>query len=117
MEDRFYRHGDILTHVFIIQDPVYLTEPLVKTNGFRLLLNGRVDPYPCESVVEIPRPKGVVPHHLPGTNHASEEYAAKHHIPVEAARGGAETALPEFIQKMKTMKVPPPPPSADAAAR
>src|SRR5262245_28130821 len=101
MEDRFYRHGDLLTHVYIISDPVYLSEPLVKTNGFRLALNGRVEPYPCEAVVEVPRDKGVVPHHLPGTNKAAEEFAAKHHIPVEAALGGAETALPEFAQKMK----------------
>jgi hypothetical protein len=27
-------------------------------------------------------------------------------MPVEAARGGAETALPEFVAKMKTMKIP-----------
>jgi hypothetical protein len=65
-----------------------------------------MDPYPCESVVEVPREKGVVPNHLPGTNNAVEEYAAKHGIPAEAARGGAETALPEFAEKMKTMKVP-----------
>ena len=118
MEDRFYRHGDLLTHVYIISDPVYLSEPLVKTNGFRLALNGRIDPYPCESVVEVPRPKGEVPSHLPGTNHAAEEFAAKHQIPVEAALGGAETALPEFSQKMKTLKVPgqaAPAPAAGAA--
>jgi hypothetical protein len=104
MEDRFYRHGDILTHVYIISDPVYLSEPLIKTNGFRLLLSGTVDPYPCDSVIEVPREKGVVPHHLPGESTASAEYAAKHHLPVEAVKGGAETALPEYAQKMKTMK-------------
>ena len=114
MEDRFYRHGDLMTHVYIISDPVYLTEPLVKTNGFRLALNGRIDPYPCESVVEVPREKGVVPHLLIGANHAAEEFAAKNGVPTEAALGGAETALPEFIQTMKTLKVPtaPAPPPA-----
>ena len=114
MEDRFYRHGDLLTHVYIISDPSYLSEPLVKTNGFRLALNGRIDPYPCESVVEVPRDKGVVPHLLLGANHAAEEFAAKNGLPVEAALGGAETALPEFMLKMKTLKVataPPPPPA------
>ena len=117
MEDRFYRHGDLITHVYIISDPVYLSEPLVKTNGFRLALNGRIDPYPCESVVEVPREKGVVPNHLPGTNHAAEEFAAKHQIPVEAALGGAETALPEFAQTMKTLKVPAAAPAAAGARR
>ena len=106
MEDRFIRHGDLLTHISMVSDPYYTSEPVVKTNGFRLALNGRLDPYPCESVVEVPRAKGAVPSHLPGTNNASEEFAALHNMPAEAAMGGAETALPEFAQKMKTMKVP-----------
>jgi hypothetical protein len=99
MEERFIRHGDLLTHIFMITDPVYLTEPLVKSNGFRLTANGVVDPYPCESVDEIVREKGIVPSHLPGTNQASEEFAAKHHLSVEGVRGGAATALPEFAKK------------------
>jgi hypothetical protein len=99
MEERFIRHGDLLTHIYMISDPVYLTEPLVKTNGFRLTTNGVVDPYPCESVDEVIRAKGVVPSHLPGTNQASEEFAANHHLSVEGVRGGAETALPEFAKR------------------
>jgi len=99
MEERFLRHGDLLTHVYMISDPVYLTEPLIKTNGFRLQLNGVVQPYPCESVDEVVRAAGEVPSHLPGTNPASEEFAAKHHLPVDAVRGGAETALPEFMRR------------------
>ncbi len=35
MKEYFFRHGDILTHVAIVSDPVYLTEPMVKSNGFR----------------------------------------------------------------------------------
>ena len=101
-----------LEDVYIISDPYYLSEPLVKTNGFRLTLNGRMDPYPCEAVIEVVREKGVVPSNLPWANKASEEFAAKHGLPVEAASGGAETALPEFADKMKTMKVPAPPPAA-----
>jgi hypothetical protein len=100
MEDRFYRHGDLLTHVYIISDPHYLTEPLVRSNGFRLTLNGRIDPYPCESVEEVVRDKGVVPSILPPDNKGPQEFATKHGVPVEAALGGAETALPEFSRKM-----------------
>jgi hypothetical protein len=104
MEDRFYRHGDLLTHVYVISDPYYLSEPLVKTNGFRLTTQITNQPYPCEAVEEVVRDKGVVPSNLPGTNKAAEEYAAKHNLPVEAALGGAETALPEFAEKIKTIK-------------
>ena len=59
-----------------------------------------MQPYPCQSVVEVPREDGEVPHHLPGTNPYLDEYARKHNLPVEATRGGADTALPEFMKKI-----------------
>ena len=100
MTERFIRHGNYLTHIYIIEDPRYLTEPLIKTNGFVVANNVAMQPYPCEAVVEVPRPKGEVPHHLPGTNTFLEEYAKKHSLPVEAVRGGAETALPEYMKRV-----------------
>ena len=45
---------------------------------------------------EIDRPAGVIPHHLPGTNPYLGEYAKKHGVPQEGARGGAETLYPEY---------------------
>src|SRR4029450_13307023 len=75
----------------------YLTEPLIKTNGFQLTPNPAMQPYPCYPTVEVPREKGEVPHHLPGENPFLEEFAKKHHLPQNGVRGGAETALPEFI--------------------
>jgi hypothetical protein len=101
MTDRFHRHGDVLTHMMIVEDPVYLTEPLVKTNGFLLSPNGTMTPYPCESVVEVVRPAGYVPHFLPGKNPFLAEFGTLHGLPVEATRGGAETALPEFAEKLR----------------
>jgi glyoxylase-like metal-dependent hydrolase (beta-lactamase superfamily II) len=98
MTERFIRHGDLMTHVYMIEDPVYLTEPLVKTNGFRVTSNPNLQPYPCHPVVEVPRPKGEVPHHLPGQNPFAEEHAKKHNLPVAAVHGGAETALPEYMR-------------------
>jgi hypothetical protein len=98
MEDRFYRHGQYLTHVSIITDPVYLTEPIVRSNQFQLVTNPNLQPYPCLPAVEVPRAKGEVPHHLPGTSGYIEEFAKRHNLPVEAVRGGAETALPEFMR-------------------
>jgi hypothetical protein len=101
MQDRFYRHGDLLTHVMIVEDPVYLSEPLVKTNGFRLNVAGSMEPYPCETVIEVDRPKGYVPHFLPGQNPFIREFAEVHNLPFDATRGGAETALPEYAEKMR----------------
>ncbi|MGD2167231.1 MAG: hypothetical protein PVF63_03930 [Gammaproteobacteria bacterium] len=101
MTDRFIRHGDLLTHVMIVEDPVYLTEPLVKTNGFRLRPNGVMEPYPCDPVIEVVRPEGYVPHYLPGENPYIREYADEYGIPYEAAMGGAETALPEYLETLE----------------
>ena len=48
----------------------------------------------AQMVEEIIRPNGVIPHHLPGTNPFLTDYARAHGIPIEAARGGAETMYP-----------------------
>jgi len=47
---------------------------------------------------EIERPAGEVPHHLPGANPFLEDYAARNNLPARAVRGGAETALPEYLR-------------------
>lgn len=104
MTERFFRHGNTLTHVMMISDPVYLTEPLVKTNGFEWVENGTMEPYPCRSVVEVPRALGDVPHYLPGENPYLREFADMSKLPFEATRGGAETALPEYMRNRKAAK-------------
>jgi cyclase len=110
MTERFIRHGNYLTHVYMIEDPYYLTEPLIKTSGFQLVQNPAMQPYPCYPAVEVPREKGEVPHHLPGENPFLNDFAKKHNLPVNAVRGGAETALPEFM----TAKAPDRRPAAGA---
>jgi hypothetical protein len=113
MTERFIRHGDVLTHVEMITDPVYLTEPLVKTNGFELIPNGSIDSYPCRPAVEVPHEAGYVPHHKLDDMAHTREYATKHGLPFEATRGGAETALPEYMAKLPSMPkatAPPAPP-------
>lgn len=102
--ERFIRHGDLLTHIMMVQDPTYLTEPLVKTNGFRWAPAGDMHPYPCRPVVEVPRAAGEVPHHLMGENPFLHEFSEKYGVPYEAARGGAETALPEFMLTVKASR-------------
>ena len=116
MTERFVRHGDVLTHTYMIEDPSYLTEPLVKTNGFRLTPNPAMQPYPCYPTVEVPREKGEVPHHLPGENPSLEEYAKKHDLPVAAVRGGARTALPEYMTSPAAAVAPAGTPASRAPA-
>jgi len=102
--EEFVRHGNVLTQVTFTNDPVYLTEHLVKSTNF--LLNPRpLTPqqllYPCQSVVEVAAQKrGAVPHYLPGENPFLVEFRNQAHLPEIATRGGADTTYPEFQQKL-----------------
>ena len=104
--EHLIRHGDYLTWMVVITDPVYLTEPFVRTTDFVMDPAQQIAPYPCQIVVEVDRPQGTVPHHLPGTNTFLGEFAQKYGIPVEAARGGAETMYPEYMVKLQGMPKP-----------
>jgi hypothetical protein len=97
------RNGDFLTIVTIVNDPVYLTEPFIRTTDYELSLTQQVPPYPCGVVQEIDRGEGEVPHYLPGTNPYTKEFAIRHGLPIEATRGGAATMYPDFKEKLKTL--------------
>ncbi|HEV3333154.1 MAG TPA: hypothetical protein VG096_19340 [Bryobacteraceae bacterium] len=101
LTEHWFRHGDWLTVVTVVTDPVYLTEPFVRSTDYELDLHQHVPPYPCDAVEEVERPKGTVPHILPGMNEGINEFPARHHLPPEAARGGAETMYPEYQLKLK----------------
>lgn len=102
----FIRHGDNLTWMVVIHDPIYLTEPMIRSRDYTFAVAGQIAPYPCESVVETVHPKGYIPHHLPGTNTFLKEYQVAHGIPEQAAMGGAETMYPEYKKKAAAMPVP-----------
>jgi hypothetical protein len=104
--EHLVRHGDYLTWIVVIDDPVYLTEPFIRTTNFVWDPHQLIAPYPCQIVVEVDRPEGAVPHHLPGTNTFLEEFPAKYGIPAEAARGGAATMYPEYVLKLSVLPVP-----------
>jgi len=100
--EHFIRHGDHLVHMSVLTDPLTLTEPLVKTDDFNLRVqNGQTWLYPCEAVVEIVRPRGIVPSYQPGENPFTHEFSDLYKIPAEAALGGAETMYPEYQSKLK----------------
>jgi hypothetical protein len=94
------RHGDYLTWITIAYDPVYLTEPMIRSSEYRLALNQLIPPYPCDVVEEVVRPKGEVPHYLPGANPFLAEFGQKYKIPMEASMGGAASMYPELARKL-----------------
>ena len=97
--EHFIRHGDDMTWVTVIRDPIYLTETMIRSRDYRFGVASQIPPYPCESVEEIARAKNVIPHHLPGTNNFLIEYQKNHGIGAEGALGGAQTLYPEYRQK------------------
>jgi hypothetical protein len=101
--EHFIRHDNTLTHVSIVTDPVYLTEPLIKSQDFVLdnQYNGNWL-WPCESVEEVVLKPDDVPNFLPGENPFLKEYLTRYPmVPEQALRGGAETMYPEYQLKIK----------------
>jgi glyoxylase-like metal-dependent hydrolase (beta-lactamase superfamily II) len=93
--EHWIRHGNVLSQVTIATDPVYLTEPYIRSQEFVLMERGNTNwLYNCEYAMEIPNDKNQVPHYLPGQNPWDGEFEAKHAMPRDGVRGGAETLLP-----------------------
>ena len=98
--DHWVRHGNYLTVTTVITDPVFLTEPLVRSQSWILDPAQRMGRDICEYVPEIQKAADYVPNHLPGTNPFLHEVADSYGLPYEATRGGAETLYPEYRLKM-----------------
>lgn len=95
--EHWMRHGNVLSQVTIATDPVYLTEPYIRSQEFVLMERGNTNwLYNCEYAMELPRDKNLVPHYLPGENPWDGEFEAKHAMPRAGVRGGAETLRPEW---------------------
>jgi len=103
--EHYIRRGDLLTHISVVEDPVYLTEPLIKSQEFRLNPDpGEFNPFwPCEYIEEGERPRGEVPSYFAGENPWVSQYAATHDLPQEAALGGPETMYPEYRAHLKEL--------------
>lgn len=97
LTEYFVRHGAVLTWVSIVHDPVYLTEPFMRTRNFALSARPSGGGLSlCVGAVEIAGlAPGYIPHHLPGENPYLTEFSDYYGVG-EAARGGAETMYPEY---------------------
>jgi hypothetical protein len=88
-----------------VDDPIYLAEPLIRSQEFRLNTDANAfNPFwDCEYVQEGQYTRGEVPSYLPGENPWIAEYAATHDLPQEATLGGAETMYPEYRTRLKQL--------------
>jgi hypothetical protein len=102
--EHYIKHGNMLTHITIANDPIFLEEPLVKSEEFIPAdPNGFVPFWPCEYIEEGQVQPGAVPSYMRGENTWKAEYAATHDLPQEATLGGAETIYPEYREKLKRL--------------
>jgi len=103
--EHYVRRGNLLTHITVTDDPVFLAEPLVKSEEFAYVADPNTfNPFwPCQSVEEGERPRGEVPSFMPGQNPWMAEYAATHELPLEATLGGPETIYPEYRARLKEL--------------
>jgi cyclase len=106
----FVRHGDRLVNVTVVSDPVFLTEPMVRSNDY---YRQPVDPgawlYACDDGEQIlDRPDDEVPHYLFGLQPYAREFAERYGIPLAAGLLGSVTMYPELAAELRT--------TSDAAA-
>jgi hypothetical protein len=104
LTEYWMRRGDVLTAVMIVEDPVYLERPFIRSVDRVLDLGHLMAPYPCAPVSEIYMEKGVVPHWLPGENPYLNEYADQNELPREAPRSRTEGLYPEYQLKLKQLR-------------
>jgi hypothetical protein len=114
MKEFFIRHSDYLTLVAIVHDPVYFTAPYILSSEWVADPGYHPIPSTCIPTAEVSHPRGWVAYNLPGKNPSLEEYARRYGIPLEAARGGAETMRPEYQTRLQSLPVPPPLPGEQA---
>ena len=100
----FVRHGDHLTNTTIITDPVFLTEPEVRSNDyFRQVVDHHAWLYACDDGEQIlDRPPDKVPNYLFGQQPFAKEFTERYKLPLISGVGGAESIYPEFMAKLKT---------------
>jgi hypothetical protein len=100
MTARFYRHGDIMTVLAIIEDPIYLAQPFLVSRTFQVSAAplSAAGP-PCVSTFEG-NTGDTAPHYLPEKNPFVDEMTTKYGVPRDAAIGKPETLYPEYRKKI-----------------
>jgi glyoxylase-like metal-dependent hydrolase (beta-lactamase superfamily II) len=107
----YIRHANYFTLVQIIKDPVFLSEPMIKTVHFEVNLRAlpaRNWLWPCQAVVEVAtRSETDVPHYLPGKNPYLESSRKQARLTMAGAEGGAESLYPEWITRGRSERTGP----------
>ena len=100
MTEFITRHGEILTIVTVVDDPIYMDEPYVESTTYAIDPTASVAMETCNGSSFAENggtDRHHVPHFLPGQNTALGEWLKNEDwVPAAAARGGVKTLYPEY---------------------
>ena len=105
LTEYFVRHSDHLTNVTVVTDPVFLSEPIVRSNDY---YRQPVDPgawlYACDDGEQIlDRSADAVPHYLFGQQPYAREFSGRYKLPLAASLLGGVTMYPELSARLRTV--------------
>ena len=106
MSEHFIKHDNYLTAIWIVNDPHHFEEPMIRSSSAVLDPTTSIGPAECSGfnvITMLSRPRGYVPHILPGENTALNTFARQHGLPPEATRGGSKTLYPEYQAEIRKM--------------
>ena len=113
MIEYFTRFDDYLLVTTMVDDPVYFSEPFIRTTEYVPTVRPAPvlgDPftrndgpifYKCFPAEETTAVAGYVPHYLPGENPLLDDFAAKYTVPRWAMAAGSVTMYPEFAARLE----------------
>lgn len=117
MTEYFERFDNYLLVTTIVEDPVYLSEPFVRTTEYELTMrpvpvlgypftrNDGPTFYKCFPGEETTSDKYFVPHYLPGTNTLLDDFAKKYKVPRWVLASGGASMYPEFTGNIDSNNV------------
>jgi glyoxylase-like metal-dependent hydrolase (beta-lactamase superfamily II) len=110
--EHFIRHGDRITYLSVVKDPVYLDEPFSRTYTLgRSIKEPDAWQYDCDDGEQIlGRSEDQVESYFWGRHPFAREFAEKNQIPFLGTLGGPVTMYEELLDKLSDPK------TAEAAA-
>jgi len=100
----FIPHGSLMTAVYILRDPAYLTQPYIFS---MLYVRSSSEPQaiglrtPTCLPIDVGIPADAVPFYLPGKSLVVGTMMKFYHIPDSASEGGADTMYPAFRDRIR----------------
>ena len=104
--EHFIRHGDRITYLSVVNDPVYLAEPFSRTYTLGRNIKEPDDwLYACDDGEQIiGRREDRVDSYFWGRHPFAREFADHNKIPFLGTLGGPETMYPELLDKLSDPK-------------